>query len=157
MRPRCAVLGLAVALSCGQGERERGAPYVDPRPAVALPALDVEPPKTYAEHLADIPSGASEQETLEALLYDYCGGCHGSDYVDNGVVDGAGMNYVDDIDQLIAKGKIIPGDPADSKLVLRVVRGEMPPAGAGLPPAPQELIERLSDFVQSLPPAPIHR
>ena len=159
MRLHRVVLGLGLALGCAQGEHERGAPYLDPGfETVALPAPDVEsptPPKTYAGHLADVPSGASEQETLEALLYDYCGTCHGSDYDQS--YDGAGMYYIDDIDRLIETGKIIPGDPADSKLVLRMLRGEMPPASAGLPPAPQELIERLSDFVQSLPPAPIHR
>jgi hypothetical protein len=155
MRFRRIVLGLAsigLALGCGQGERERGEPYVDP--AMQAAALPEPPPttvKTYAEHLADVPSGASEQETLEALLDDYCGDCHGSHY--DRFADGAGMNYVDDIEQLIARGKIIPGDPAESKLVLRMVRGEMPPVGADLPPAPEELIERLSDFVQSLPPA----
>jgi hypothetical protein len=31
-------------------------------------------------------------------------------------------------------------------------RGEMRPLATGLPPAPSELIERLSSFIQSLPP-----
>lgn len=151
------LLGLGLLAGCGQGERERGDLYVDPALRLApLPdPAPPPPPKTYEEHLADVPSGATEQETLEVLLDDYCGDCHGSDY--NGFSDGAGMNYIDDIDRLIATGKIIPGDPADSKLVLRMVRGEMPPVSSELPPAPQELIERLSDFVQSLPAAPTAR
>jgi len=149
------LLSLGLAFGCGQGGRERGELYLDPAlHADPLPVPEPVPPKTYAEHLADVPGGASEQETLEALLDDYCGDCHGSDY--DGFSERVGMNYVDDIDRLIEAGMIIPGDPADSKLVLRMVRGEMPPVGAELPPAPQELIERLSDFVQSLPPAPIH-
>jgi hypothetical protein len=159
MTMRRVILGLlclGLMPGCGQGERERGDLSVDPaRRAAPLP--EPEPPassKTYAERLADVPGGASEQETLEALLESYCGDCHSSHV--NPFVDGAGMNYVDDIDRLIQTGKIIPGDPADSKLVLRMVRGEMPPVSSGLPPAPLELIERLSDFIQSLPPEPIH-
>jgi hypothetical protein len=159
MRGRRIVLGLAsigLALGCGQGERERGDPYFEPELKAAAPPIEPPPPpKTYAEHLADVPGGASEQATLEALLYDYCGDCHASD--SDPVTDGAGMDYVDDIDRLIETGTIIPGDPADSKLVRRMLRAEMPPPSAGLPPAPQELIERLSAFVQSLPPAPIQR
>ncbi|HEU4579754.1 MAG TPA: hypothetical protein VFS67_15955 [Polyangiaceae bacterium] len=154
MRARRLVLGLLwiqLLPSCGQGERERGDAHV-PRELAArpLPNDPPPPPETYADHLAAVPSGASEQETLEALLYDYCGGCHGSDHDQR--FDGAGMYYVDDIDRLIETGKIIPGAPGDSKLLLRMERGEMPPLSTGLSPAPPELIERLSQFIQGLPP-----
>jgi hypothetical protein len=152
------LLCLGLALGCSQGERARGERYLDPAlEAKPLPEIPPAPPRTYVERLADVPSGASEQETLEFLLDAYCGDCHGSDY--DRYSDGAGMNYIDDINRLIEASKIIPGDPAGSKLVLRMVRGDMPPVSAvaaGLPPAPRELIERLSDFIQSLPPAPIH-
>jgi hypothetical protein len=72
MRARCVVLGLlsvGLVFGCGQGERERGELYLDPAlQADPLPVREPELTKTYAKHLADVPSGASEQETLEALL-----------------------------------------------------------------------------------------
>jgi len=162
-RARAWVIGTAVAalllagVGCAQGERQRGEPYYFDSATPESPWQEPpEPaPLSYAERLAQVPIGASEQETLEALLYSYCGECHGSDWEQrNPGADGAGMYYVDNIERLIATGKIIPGDPAGSKMVRRLSAGEMPPVSAvtaDLPAAPPELTQRLSDFIASLP------
>ena len=59
----------------------------------------------------------------EAILRANCYQCHGQD----GVFEG-GMNYILDAAKLIARKKIVPGKPEESKLYIRVAKGTMPPA-----------------------------
>lgn len=59
----------------------------------------------------------------EAILRANCYQCHGQD----GVFEG-GMNYILDATKMIARKKIVPGKPEESKLYLRVAKGTMPPA-----------------------------
>ncbi|HEY7423356.1 MAG TPA: protein kinase [Gemmataceae bacterium] len=55
-------------------------------------------------------------------LTTYCYRCHG----ENGAMEG-GFNYLMDRRQLIAHKKIVPGKPEWSRLLQRIVEGEMPP------------------------------
>ena len=62
------------------------------------------------------------------LLKTNCYRCHG----ENGAAEG-GFNYVLDRDKLVARKKVVPGDPDRSKLYRRVSKGEMPPSDEGGP------------------------
>src|SRR5438477_3814591 len=61
---------------------------------------------------------ARAREVLKA----HCYRCHGQD----GSVEGA-MNYVADLPKLVARKKVVPGDPDGSRLFRRVDDGTMPP------------------------------
>jgi serine/threonine-protein kinase len=60
----------------------------------------------------------------QKVLQNACFRCHG----ENGAKEG-GFNYVLDIKQMIERKKIVPGDPAKSKLFKRISQQEMPPEG----------------------------
>ena len=55
---------------------------------------------------------------------------------------------------MIELGKVIPGDAAQSRLLQRMQRGEMPPAGSSIPPVPAATVERIADFIDALAAAP---
>jgi WD40 repeat protein/mono/diheme cytochrome c family protein len=63
---------------------------------------------------------AKAQQVLRANCYR----CHGQD----GSIEGS-MNYVADLAKLVARKKVVPGDPAASRLFKRVDEGTMPPPG----------------------------
>ena len=58
----------------------------------------------------------------QAILKTHCHRCHGKDGAAKG-----GFNYVLDRDLLLARNKVIAGNPADSELLRRAKKGEMPP------------------------------
>ncbi|WP_406694712.1 c-type cytochrome domain-containing protein [Singulisphaera sp. Ch08] len=70
---------------------------------------------------ADRLPGASA-ETARAVLEKYCYRCHGQ----NGRNEG-GLNVVTDLKKLVESKRVVPGDPERSKLLKRVVGGDMPP------------------------------
>src|SRR5262245_29026246 len=59
------------------------------------------------------------------VLRSHCHRCHGQD----GALEG-GMNYVLDLDRLVARRKVVAGRPDESPLFKRVSAGKMPPPGA---------------------------
>jgi mono/diheme cytochrome c family protein len=59
-----------------------------------------------------------------AVLNTNCRRCHGQD----GTAEG-GMNFISDTAKLVARKKIIPGQPDQSPLFKRLSTGKMPPAG----------------------------
>jgi mono/diheme cytochrome c family protein len=63
-----------------------------------------------------------------------CHRCHGRD----GAVEG-GMNYVTDLGKLIARKKVVPGDPDGSRLFRRVSDGSMPPEGESPRPSADDV------------------
>src|SRR5262249_54635411 len=65
------------------------------------------------------------------VLKAHCYRCHGAD----GNVEG-GMNYVTDLERLVARKKVVPGKPDQSPIFRRVAAGSMPPAGAHRNPTP---------------------
>jgi serine/threonine-protein kinase len=78
--------------------------------------------------------GLSDEAALakaaaENVLAANCGQCHGPALTPAQAQ--AGMNYIDDIDQLVATGKIVPLNSAGSRIIQRMVRGEMPPVTTG--------------------------
>jgi hypothetical protein len=61
-------------------------------------------------------------EGARAVLKTYCYRCHGQDGRNEG-----GLNVVTDLKKLVESKRVVPGDPDRSKLLRRVVGGEMPP------------------------------
>lgn len=61
---------------------------------------------------------------VEAILETNCAGCHGPGSTGQG-----GMDYITSLTALIAKKKVIPGDPEGSSLFTRMNTQQMPPAG----------------------------
>lgn len=59
-----------------------------------------------------------------AVLKTRCYRCHGQD----GSTEG-GLNYVADLAKLVARKKVVPGDPGKSRLFKRIEEGSMPPPG----------------------------
>ncbi|QJW95017.1 c-type cytochrome domain-containing protein [Frigoriglobus tundricola] len=58
----------------------------------------------------------------QTVLKAHCYRCHGQE----GSVEGA-LNYVTDLGKLVARKKVVPGDPKGSRLYRRVDEGTMPP------------------------------
>src|SRR5262245_62103376 len=83
------------------------------------------------------PSSARDGELARqalAVLEKHCHRCHGKD----GSVEG-GLNYVLDRGRLINRRKIVPGDPAKSPLLAKVVSGKMPPRYEKVRPTKDEI------------------
>lgn len=71
---------------------------------------------------ADKPDAKKLTEQALAVLKANCHRCHG----ENDSAEG-GVSYILDVDKLIAKGKVVPGDAKKSRLLRRVTAGDMPP------------------------------
>lgn len=84
------------------------------------------------------PARADEPAELAAkartVLAAHCVRCHGQD----GAVEG-GVNYVGDLAKLVARRKVLPGDPDGSRLFHRIADGTMPPEGEQPRPSPAEV------------------
>src|SRR5438445_13664959 len=70
----------------------------------------------------------------QAILKANCSRCHGQEGPAKGKFD-----YVLDRDKLVARKKVVPGNPAASELYERIRKGEMPPKGQPIRPDPSEL------------------
>jgi serine/threonine-protein kinase len=145
-----AVLALACGNSDdGNGSDSTGVPVVQPQPT---PVVDIKPetcddnPLLAGCKAPDAPvqnnnnnannggrplgdEAALAKAAAENVLAANCGQCHGPALTPAQAQ--AGMNYIDDIDQLVATGKIVPLNSAGSRIIQRMVRGEMPPVTTG--------------------------
>jgi WD40 repeat protein/mono/diheme cytochrome c family protein len=83
-------------------------------------------------HCADDPKQLAAR--AQSILKTHCYRCHGQD----GAIEG-GMNYGTDLAKLLARKKVIPGDPAGSRLFKRIDEGTMPPPGEKLRPSRDEI------------------
>ncbi len=81
---------------------------------------------------ADDPKQLAGQ--AQTILKTHCYRCHGQD----GAIEG-GMNYGTDLAKLVARKKVIPGDPAGSRLFKRIEEGTMPPQGEKSRPSTEEI------------------
>jgi WD40 repeat protein/mono/diheme cytochrome c family protein len=83
-------------------------------------------------------SGADDPKYLaaqaQAVLKTHCYRCHGQD----GAVEG-GLNYVADLGKLVARKKVVPGNPDASRLFKRMDDGSMPPPEEKPRPSDAEL------------------
>jgi hypothetical protein len=112
----------------------------DPTP---IPAPEEAPQPPISE---DPPVESLEEFVVETLTR-YCGECHITDIQEQAA---AGLNYIDDIGLLIENDYIVPGSRFDSRIYVRMDRGEMPPPNSGFEaPAPSE-IELVGMFIDDL-------
>ncbi|MBA4062494.1 MAG: hypothetical protein C0501_02085 [Isosphaera sp.] len=102
--------------------------------AVAWPASAADDPKALA---------AAAHTVFQA----HCYRCHGQD----GSVEG-GLNFVSDLGKLVARKKVVPGDPAASRLFKRMDDGSMPPPDEKPRPTPAEL-EAVKKWIAAGAPA----
>src|SRR5262245_5818059 len=77
-----------------------------------------------------------------------CYRCHGQD----GAVEG-GFNYLLEPDQLVNRRKVVPGKPDESKVYLRMAKGQMPPPGEEPRPSPADL-EAVKRWIAAGAPSP---
>jgi WD40 repeat protein/mono/diheme cytochrome c family protein len=84
------------------------------------------------------PAAADEKPELAAktlaVFKTHCYRCHGQ----NGAVEG-GLNYVADLAKLVARKKVVPGNPDASRLFKRLDEGTMPPPDEKPQPTPAEV------------------
>ncbi|MEO8180917.1 MAG: cytochrome c [Deltaproteobacteria bacterium] len=85
--------------------------------------------------------------SAENILASNCGQCHGPALTPDQAK--AGMNYINDIDQLVTTGKIIPLNSAGSRIVQRMIRGEMPPVSSGLPRVTEADYTVVADYIDN--------
>lgn len=106
------------------------------------------------------PVSADEKQAIsgkaQAVFKAYCYRCHG----ENGAVEG-GLNYVADLSKLVARKKVVPGNPDGSRLFKRLDEGTMPPPDEKPRPSPAEIaavrkwIEAGAPGSELLPPRPV--
>jgi mono/diheme cytochrome c family protein len=90
---------------------------------------------------------ALAKAAAENVLASNCGQCHGPALTEQQAQ--AGMNYINDIDKLVSTGKIVPLNSAGSRIVQRMVRGEMPPVSSGLPAVTTADITTVSQYIDN--------
>jgi mono/diheme cytochrome c family protein len=95
------------------------------------------------------PSNPAELEraAAENILNANCGSCHGTQLAPG--AESGNMNYINDIDQLVANGKIQPLNSAGSRIIQRMKDGSMPPAAAGLPRVNENDINTVAQFIDN--------
>jgi mono/diheme cytochrome c family protein len=112
-----------------------GGPVATPDPAPA-PGPRIDDPNELAK-------AAAENVLLEA-----CGQCHGTN-LSITEAKGGGFNFINDIDQLVAKGYIVPLDPENSRIIKRMRAGEMPPPNQGFSPVADSDIEVVASYIKN--------
>jgi len=70
----------------------------------------------------EILDPALNRQALD-ILQTRCASCHGSANIAN-------INYITDLNLLVGRGLVVPGNSAGSRLFIRTSQGSMPPAGA---------------------------
>jgi hypothetical protein len=115
-------LGAALLVAAQWGSGPAQAPSAGQNPSTDKPLSEGDPSK--GESGSEKAPTAAEQLAARAhcVLRTYCHRCHG----EGGAAEG-GMNFVLDLQKLVARKRIIPGNAEKSRLYRRVQRGEMPP------------------------------
>jgi serine/threonine-protein kinase len=90
---------------------------------------------------------ALAKAAAENVLASNCGQCHGPALTPQQAQ--AGMNYINDIDELVRTGKIVPLNSAGSRIVQRMARREMPPVSSGLPAVTDADITTVSQYIDN--------
>jgi mono/diheme cytochrome c family protein len=118
-----AACGALVLVGAGWAALCRSGDGRDTLPAVEPPSP---PTKQAPPDAPSAPTSAADELAAEAraVLEKYCHRCHGRDGSREG-----GFGYVLDRARLIEHKKVVPGDPARSRLLRRVAEGDMPPDG----------------------------
>jgi hypothetical protein len=117
-------LGIVISLSaCGVdpvvlGEIIEGAGSGDDAPVPADPSDE---DLGYDLPIADPNAPGSRVGVVVDILLQYCGECH------EAPADEGGLSVISDVQELVARGLMIPGSKEDSPIYTRMVNGTMPP------------------------------
>src|SRR5262249_20196949 len=122
-----------------EGTKSTGPAPIEPVKATA--------PVTVAETSAR-PADNDLGTQAKAVLTRYCFRCHGQDGSEEG-----GRNYIVNLDQLVKRKKVGPGDPKTSKLLKKIRVGEMPPEEEKLRPGDAD-VQVLERWIAAGAPAP---
>jgi len=158
-----------LALACGSDDNNNDTSGTDKPVTSGTPVVDIVAPpvETCADNplLAGCtaaptpvagpprpnPGVGSEAELAKAaaenVLASNCGQCHGPALTPQQAQ--AGMNYINDIDELVKTGKIVPLNSAGSRIIQRMVRGEMPPVASGLPAVTEADINTVAQYIDN--------
>jgi len=160
----------ALALACGSDDSN------NTKDTVADPATDIRPPAEdpCANPLAatcptapinqqktdpvdpgtgvkPTPKPTSQQDLdkaiVENILASNCGYCHGPALTEAQAQ--AGMNYIDNLDKLVETGKIVPLNSASSRIVQRMLKGEMPPPSSPYPAVTTADIDKVASYIDN--------
>lgn len=82
---------------------------------------------------------------VENILKVECGACHGSQL--NELTRRGGMNYIDDIDELVKNEKIVPADAEGSPIIIRMRAGTMPPPSEGYDRVDDSQIDIVANYI----------
>jgi mono/diheme cytochrome c family protein len=88
-----------------------------------------------------------DKAAAQNVLKSACGACHGPGLTQQQAK--AGMNFIDNIDKLVEAGKIVPMNSAGSRLIQRIVRGEMPPPGSGYPQVSKADLDLVAAYIDN--------
>jgi mono/diheme cytochrome c family protein len=145
----------ALATACGGVDNnDATAPVEEPPPPVERESCDDNPLLAECQAVAPpveaAPTGdaaALAKAAAENVLASNCGQCHGPGLSEQQAK--AGMNYIDDIEELVKTGKIVPLNSLQSRIVQRMVRGEMPPLDSNLPRVTNADIQVVSSYIDN--------
>jgi len=111
-------------------------------PSTPDPATTVDPSASAQPTELDLARAAAEN-----ILRSNCGQCHGSQLTSTSA--SGGMNYIEDIDQLVQNGKITPLDSDKSFIIRRMRDGSMPPASSTGPRPSDQDILTVAQFIDN--------
>jgi len=121
-------------------------PANNPPPAAQDPVKDpgtsIKDPTPVKQTQQDL-----DKAIVQNILNSDCGYCHGTALTQAQAK--AGMNYINDIQKLVDNGKIVPLDSANSRIIQRMSKGEMPPVGSGYPLASTADIDKVAAYIDN--------
>jgi mono/diheme cytochrome c family protein len=175
-RPR-RTSGLVLALSCSLGcggkaadEQPNAPPALPPPYSTPAPPDPPRPaptpgatPGQGAMSPTRPPVGNSEEDLANAqvrnILVAYCGACHGPPLTRDEAL--GGIWFIDDLEELVERGYIVPLRSADSRIIQVMRDGSMPPGASGLEAVTESDIQVVARFIDrpafwpgATPPAP---
>jgi mono/diheme cytochrome c family protein len=133
-------------------QRPQPAPMAQPNPPPTRPRPQ---PQPYLDEGDPTARGGAEN-----ILGANCGQCHGPALTRAQAQ--AGINFIDDTEQLTEDGLIVPLSSSTSRIVVVMRDGSMPPPESGLPRVTEVDIAFVAEFIDnprfwpgSLPPASV--
>lgn len=96
-------------------------------------------------HSAEEPTALAQQ--AQDVLKAHCKRCHSADGKAKG-----GLDYVTQLDRLVARGKVVPGRASESEIFQRIRDGDMPPKAVKERPTKDELAS-LEQWIEAGAPA----
>jgi mono/diheme cytochrome c family protein len=121
----------------GDGSGTEPGPGIEPNPGTGGAGGQTPPPT---------PEDAARLE-VESILLANCGSCHGTQLTDR--TARAGLNYINDVEQLAKSGKIRPLDSERSPIIVRMRSGTMPPPNEGGRPVPKDQIDIVANYINN--------